>query len=1651
MLTARQVTINLDKHSRVPTVQVNFCELIPQITLMLDTGSGPNIIKEHFVPSDKIINYNNILKLSGINEYPVYTLGEVVLPLFEKEITFHIVSNDFPISQSGILGNDFFKQTFSKIDYAKGYLDVAGINVPFFSPEIITAAPRSESLFYVRVGNPDIKIGYIPKLKIAHGIYSKETIAENIDGKAYFNVISTLDEEVEVQVPTLCLKPLNDMLDDYKPEVEMQNESRKIIDEDVKLINDKIDISDKCLKNETREYKENQLKNEAKFKENNEHKELNENFNLNPENPDFQNFGGKISLELPRGPQIHDNGSNLTRLGLSSDPKIHIERNIQIPPEFIRRANFETPPPNHLISADPGEQSFQNSSCDAVSITKEPKEKSSILSEEINFPVNKKTVKNGDISCPIAKTSAKESRIENLKINDLYFSKENEPSSEHVASIQQTIEKFKNKIPVKEKQDSQIKIPRKCLKISENSEQNRLAEITELLRLEHLNTQERDSVMKLIFDSQDRFHIPGERLTATHVLRHQIPTTDDRPINIRQYRFPQIHKEEINRQVGELLEGGIVKSSQSPYNTPIWIVPKKEDSKGNKRWRMVLDFRALNEKTIGDAYPLPNIVDIIDQLGGAGYFSIFDLAFGFHQIEMDPVDSHKTAFTTPFGHYEFERMPFGLKNAPATFQRLMDLVLSGLQGKELFVYMDDIVIYASSLQEHERKYNLLMDRLREANLKLQPDKCEFLKTEVTYLGHIISKDGIKPDPKKLEAVRQFPRPKTPKNIKQFLGLTGYYRRFIPNFSTLTKPLTNLLKNDVHFEWTSAQQNSFEALKEKLCEEPVLQYPDFSKPFILTTDASSIAVGGILSQGEINKDRPIAYASRTLTDNEIKYDTYEKEALAIVYCVKHFRPYLYGRKFTLVTDHKPLLWFKNAQDANMRILRWRLKLAEYDYDVVYKAGKANVNADALSRNPVDYNETICNIIRHNKILNPDNPRDAEIIAEMLEETDEEDEDFDLYLSDEDELENPLPVNDLHSEYADPTPLTPQETEEPQGSSRMKEKLTHDLSTRDGIQTRSQTAKIRDGGRKHLTDESRASRIRNRSVASEADDIDNKIIENQNEETKDEDEEEENDETINKNDPPDKEYDSENNAEAETAEEINEIKERKRAKPTVIKNQIVKSNVLDSRELLFLRKDNLAYFVDTTGKPLDSGSQKLFERNALPNLGDLILGKVKAIKYKKRYHMVLPVSEGQREGPTMTLAQITAALKDLCITAENLKLETLSIAKTDIVNNVPWNNIKPLLQLTFINSTTKVIICNGLVKYPPRDLRPIIIGETHCLPTGGHRGVTKTYNRIKHNYYWENLKTDVQQYIQQCLQCQLKKLVRVKTKQPMAITDTPGTSFDKVAMDIVGPLPKTMRGNEYILTLQDQLTKFCMGIPLPDQTSETIAEAFVDKFICVLGAPKAILTDQGRNFISELMKKIAKLFRIRKFRTTAFHPQSNGSLERSHHALGEYLKQYANEQKQWDRWIGLAIFNYNTNVHEATKHTPYELVFGKIARIPSNELLGPEDKLATYDDYLINLITQLHGIQTNARENVINAKVKSKEHYDKKINPQVFRPGDYVFLLKGPKPGKFSEHYSGPHEVLEILNRNNVKIRIKKNSRIVHPNRLRISYIKPDANK
>lgn len=486
---------------------------------------------------------------------------------------------------------------------------------------------------------------------------------------------------------------------------------------------------------------------------------------------------------------------------------------------------------------------------------------------------------------------------------------------------------------------------------------DRAREVLGRLRTDHMNAEEKANIEALCTRYADVFYLDGEPLTFTNKIRHRIKTTDEVPVHTKTYRYPFVHRQEVRDQISKMLEQGIIRPSTSAWSSPIWIVPKKMDASGKQKWRMVIDYRKLNEKTIDDRYPIPNITDVLDKLGKCQYFTTLDLASGFYQVENHPDDIEKTAFSVEHGRFEFLRMPMGLKNSPSTFQRVMDNVLRGLQNEVCLVYLDDIIIYGTSLQESINNLEKVLQRLRESNFKVQMDKSEFLKLETAYLGHVITREGIKPNPEKIAAIAKYPIPKTTKEIKQFLGLLGYYRKFIPDFARITKPMTACLKKGKKIILDDTNYvNSFEKCKTLLMNDPILQYPDFNRDFVLTTDASNFAIGAILSQGPIGSDKPVSYASRTLNDSELNYSTIEKELLAIVWATKYFRPYLFGRKFKVVTDHKPLQWMMSLKEPNSRLTRWRLKLSEYDFTVIYKKGKNNTNADALSRVEI-HNEEI----------------------------------------------------------------------------------------------------------------------------------------------------------------------------------------------------------------------------------------------------------------------------------------------------------------------------------------------------------------------------------------------------------------------------------------------------------------------------------------------------------------------------------------------------------------------------------------------------------------------------------------------------------------------------------------------------------------------
>ena len=329
-----------------------------------------------------------------------------------------------------------------------------------------------------------------------------------------------------------------------------------------------------------------------------------------------------------------------------------------------------------------------------------------------------------------------------------------------------------------------------------------------------------------------------------------------------------------------------------------------------------------------------------------------DLRSGYHQVELNPADRQKTAFVTTFGMYEYVTMPFGLCNAPATFQRLMDVCLAGLKYNSCLVYIDDIIIFSKTYDEHLIRLQAVFERLRIAGLTLKPDKCHFMRTKILYLGHIISNAGQEPDPEKIRAVLNFPTPNTLKDIRAFVALCSYYRKFIRDFAKIASPLTQLTRKDVPFQWKTNQIEAFECLKRKISSAPVLAHYDHTLETQLRTDASDVGLGAIILQKHEKKWKPVAFASRQIRGAELNYPVSDKECLAIIYAIEKFRHYLEGIKFEIVTDHCALCFLKSKTKLPPRLMRYALTLQSFEFNITYKSGKVHADADCLSRYPTN---------------------------------------------------------------------------------------------------------------------------------------------------------------------------------------------------------------------------------------------------------------------------------------------------------------------------------------------------------------------------------------------------------------------------------------------------------------------------------------------------------------------------------------------------------------------------------------------------------------------------------------------------------------------------------------------------------------------------
>lgn len=974
-----------------------------------------------------------------------------------------------------------------------------------------------------------------------------------------------------------------------------------------------------------------------------------------------------------------------------------------------------------------------------------------------------------------------------------------------------------------------------------------------------LTETERELIAALLVEFQDVFSKSDRDLGRTDQEPHDIDTKDRTPIRERFRRVPFMQQQEIDSQVKKMLEQGVISPSDSPWASPVVLVQKKDGSK-----RFCVDYRKLNEATVKDAYPLPRIDESLEALGGAQWFSTLDLASGYWQVGLTERAKKKSAFVVRGGLYEFNVMPFGLCNAPATFQRLMERVLSGLQWEMLMLYLDDVIVYAGTVQEEVDRLRVVFQRLREANLKLKPSKCFLFQRSVKYLGHVVSNQGVHTDPDKIKAIEEWPVPVNREEVRSFVGLASYYRKFVKGFAEIAKPLHQLTGKNIKFAWTSEAEMAFQELKSRLMAAPILAYPMPEGDFILDTDASQHAMGAVLQQVQDGETKVIGYASKTFSKQQRNYCVTRKELCAVITYVKHFRPYLYGRKFTIRTDHGSLAWLTNFKEPEGQLARWIEVLQQYDYRIIHRPGRNHGNADSLSRKPcrqckrknAECDTGTTNGSRNTKAANVNHQElDQKHLCDDPEQeaaiTDSQSDGLNVHCVD-------LPSSDNHNK--EPVPA------------------------------------------------------RVHAITVEAD-ITLEVIRKQ-------------------------------QMEDDTMAPILLWKEQKKPRPEW----------------------------DTIS-------------NQSPHL--------------KTY-----------------LAQ----------------WDLMEVRDGILVRRWESDDGKSVRFLTVL----------------PQGLRKSVLQELHGVNTAGHLGVKKTTGKVKERFYWVGYHADVRSFLRQCELCARRKSPAKKSRAKLRQYQV-GGPLERIAVDVVGPLPETNNGNKYILVIGDYWTKWTEAYAVPDQSAETVAKKVVEEFVFRFGIPKELHSDQGRNFESNVFSEMCRLLGIAKTRTTPYRPQSDGMIERFNRTLVNAIAlmiQPFQQQRDWDQYIPYFGFAYRSSIQETTMETPNMLMLGREVRCPLDLTMeGPEDENECETDYAAELREKLRAAHDRVRHALELTTRRQKKNYDRNATERKFKVEEFVWLHNpAKKPGickKLTLPWEGPYMIVAKLS--DVVVKIQRTSRskpkIVHSDRLK----------
>ena len=764
----------------------------------------------------------------------------------------------------------------------------------------------------------------------------------------------------------------------------------------------------------------------------------------------------------------------------------------------------------------------------------------------------------------------------------------------------------------------------------------------------------------------------------------------------------------------------------------------------------------------------------------------------------------------------------------------MEQVLRGLHWKTALLYLDDVIVIAPDFRTHLDRLAEVLQRLQQAGLKLKPKKCELLQTEVKYLGHLVSAEGIATDPEKVEAIREWPRPTCVRDLQAFLGTAGYYRQYLPDFATVAKPLHHLTSKGVNWEWTAEAQAAFDELRQRLIGAPVLGYPDPGLQYILDTDASDVGVGAVLSQIQEGQERVIAFYSKTLSPAERNYCVTRRELVAVIKAIKHFRPYLYGQKFRLRTDHASLMWLCRRQEPSHQIARWLELLSEFTYTVEHRKGTAHGNADGLSRRGcVDCKQ-----------------------CERIEQRD-----------------GGPTHQQLHTDTAGYTSQCPEKVEPHQS--------------------------------RHPTTSERAEGI----------------------------------------------------ARVEQPPSPTELAKLQRDGTNPV--ALVYRSIAENQEL--------------GQEILDLGGRELKQL------------------YQRRHAMRLS------EHGVLQIRVCPQGVSRWCA------------------------------------------VC-------PPGLRRTMVWQTHDM---AHSGAGRTLSRVQLVWYWPGMTTEIRQVVRSCEVCQAAKSGGTQatgSRQRLFA----GRPWQKVAVDLVGPMPETSRGNKWILVLMDHFTRWQDAIPLIDATAPVVASTLDERVFCYLGLPEQLHTDQGAQFESQLLAELCHLWKVAKTRTTPYHPQANGMVERNNRLLGDSLRAMLlnRGQEDWDLVLPQIMRAFRGTPHTVTGETPNLMMLGRELRLPDQLLYTePPTETTTRHQYVIDMKERLEVAHSALQERQIHVRHEDEEE------PPLFAPGDLVWLenkrrKKGENP-KLQPKFIGPYHVLEVCGKHTYKLERQGQISTQHESRLKAHKPCPEA--